>query len=120
MGVVHRAWPDFLYIARDALLLILPANLALLPYFAHGLIADNRRWYVLLGIGVGLSAVWVGLAALVDPVRNQALPRVWGPVFWEMARFAVIAVLPVAVIFVPLLAFWLGGSVRRAGLYWRG
>jgi hypothetical protein len=97
-----------------SLVMVLPANLVLLPFFARRLVEGTGKWWAVLGIGIAASLSWVVLATVGWCIVHHDWP--W---FWDLALSALIPILPVIVILVPLLAFWLGGAVRRWGLYWR-
>ena len=115
MSVVYGDWYYFWYRGLwFSVMLLLPANLVFLPFFARWLIKDKGKWWAVLGTGIGASLLWVVLAALGPSI---VLGR-W-PWFFGTAMSALYTILPVAVILIPLLAFWLAGSVRRWGLYWR-
>jgi hypothetical protein len=119
LGIVFRAWPDFRQIALDGLLLILPANVVFLPYFAHRLIRTKGKWYEVIGTGIAVSATWAALAVLCGFTRHRRLPWMWEIGLGGMAWYAFLLVLPVLLVLIPLLAFWLDGSVQRGRLYWR-
>jgi hypothetical protein len=91
-----------------------------LPFFAHGLVRANAKWYGVLGTGMAVSAIWVVLAGVSGAIRYRHLPWMWEIGLGEVALYTLLVVLPVSLILIPLLAFWLAGSVRRGGLYWRG
>jgi hypothetical protein len=120
VGIVFRAWPDFSQIAIDGLLLVLPANVVFLPFFAHGLVRGNAKWYGVLGTGIAVSAIWVVLAGVSGAIRYRHLPWMWEIGLGEVTLYTLVVVLPVSLVLIPLLAFWLAGSVRRGRLYWRG
>jgi serine/threonine-protein kinase len=109
--VVFGSWRHFGEEVLRSLVMLLPAHLVLLPYFARWLIEDKGKWWAALGMGIAASLLWVVLA-------EAGLYLLFGRGPWFL-DIALIPVFQVTVILVPLLAFWLAGSVRRWGLYWR-
>jgi tRNA A-37 threonylcarbamoyl transferase component Bud32 len=118
IGILHGDWflapEDF---ARQ-FFLVFPANVALLPFLARWLVGD-RDWKAALGVGGGVSLLWAALATVSELVFVSVIyrePFMW---CWDFFGNAVMMILPVSIVLVPLVAFWLTGSVRRWGLYWR-
>jgi hypothetical protein len=118
IAILHDAWFHALEDLLRQFMLVFPANVTLLPFLARRLV-DRGDWKVTIGIGVGASLLWavlvvVGELAFISIVHE--VPFMW---HWEFFGKTAMIILPVGVVLLPLVAFWLAGSVRRWGLYWR-
>jgi serine/threonine-protein kinase len=118
IGFLYGEWFYFVEDLLRSLLLVLPANLTLLPFLARRLV-DDKDWRMALSVGVGVSLLWAVLStveefAFVSVVYQESF--IWD---WDLFGKNIMMVSPVGIVLVPLVAFWLGGSVRRWGLYWR-
>jgi hypothetical protein len=120
MCIIYDVWYDFLSIALVALQMALPANAVLLPFFARWLVEGRGRWKAAIGCGVGVNLVWVAINAgwMLGNFLDWDFGSVALDQILEVAGYALLRDLP-AVLLVPLIAFWLAGSVRRWRLYWR-
>jgi serine/threonine-protein kinase len=118
-GIAWREWPLVWERALHELTMVLPANVTLLPFFAHRLVKGGN-WKAVIGSGIAASLLWAVLAGLGEGLLLSVFSGDW-IALWSWVRFGrnLLAVLPVVVLLVPLVAFWLAGSVRRWGLYWR-
>jgi serine/threonine-protein kinase len=121
MCIVYDAWYDFLPLAFFALQMALPANVVFLPFFARWLVKGQGRWKAAIGYGAAVNLTWVAINTawkLADFLEWDFGPRIGADQILEVAGYVLLRALP-AVLLVPLIAFWLAGSVRRWGLYWR-
>jgi serine/threonine-protein kinase len=118
-GIAWREWPLIWERALHELTMVLPANVTLLPFFAHRLVKGGN-WKAVIGSGIAASLLWAVLAGLGEGLLLSVLSGDW-IALWSWVRFGrnLLAVLPVVVLLAPLVAFWLAGSVRRWRLYWR-
>jgi hypothetical protein len=118
IGILHGDWFLALEDFARQFFLVFPANVALLPFLARWLVGD-RDWKAALGVGGGVSLLWAVLTTVSEFVFVSVVyrePFVW---YWDFFGNAVMMILPVSIVLMPLIAFWLAGSVRRWGLYWR-
>jgi tRNA A-37 threonylcarbamoyl transferase component Bud32 len=118
IGILHGDWSPALGDFARQFLLVFPANVTLLPFLARWLIGD-RDWKTVLGVGGGVGLLWAVLATAGELVFVSAIhhePFVW---YWDLFGKNVMTILPVGVVLMSLIAFWLAGAVRRWGLYWR-
>jgi hypothetical protein len=120
MCAIYDVWYDFLSIALVALQMALPANVVLLPFFACWLVEGQGRWKAALGCGIAANLAWVAIDAgwMLGNFLDWDFRWVAFGHILEVAGYALLRALP-AVLLVPLIAFWLAGSVRRWRLYWR-
>jgi hypothetical protein len=120
MCIIYDVWYDFLSIALVALQMALPANAVLLPFFARWLVEGRGRWKAAIGCGVGVNLAWIATNAgwmLANFLGWDFGSPVALDQILEVAGYALLRALP-AVLLVPLIAFWLAGSVHRWRLYW--
>jgi serine/threonine-protein kinase len=118
IGILHGEWSLALEDFARQFFLVFPANVALLPFLARWLVGD-RDWRAALSVGFGVSLLWAVLVtaeefAFVSIFYQE--PFAW---YWDLFGKNIMIILPVGIVLVPLIAFWLAGSVRRWGLYWR-
>jgi hypothetical protein len=123
IGIVYGGWHYFWEGSLRLSTMALPSAVVLLPFFAYWLVADKGRWKVVIGTGIVASLLWIVLAALVRSLLDLGLGFAESYDLLEILLFwiklAALEAIPVVFVLVPLIAFWLAGSVRRWGLYWR-
>ena len=113
ISIANDYWGEFFFVGVRVFLVILPANVTLLPFFARSLVEPSGRWRV-IGWGIAATLLWAATTSLGIALLHEAWEYYWN-IVWD----AVLVILPVSAVLVPLIAFWLSGSVRRWGLYWR-
>jgi serine/threonine protein kinase, bacterial len=118
IGILYGEWSIALENFAHQFFLMFPANVTFLPFLAQRLVGVRDRG-VTFGIGVGVTLLWAVLATAEEFAFVSIVYR--EPFMWYADFFgkSVLMVLPVGIVLVLLVAFWLAGSVRRWGLYWR-
>jgi uncharacterized membrane protein len=76
------------------------------------MVKDAQDWKATLRIAAVMGVICALVAATAGSLAGYVS-------FWENFGLWAVAVLPINVLLMPLLARWLVGPVRRWGLYWR-
>lgn len=123
VGILYDDWDYFWKGGLYLLVMALPSAVVFLPFFAHWLVADKGKWRAVLWTGVAASLLWIAFAAFgqvfLDLERGFVESYDFLPHLLSRTGTAALEAIPVSFILIPLIAFWLAGSVRRRGLYWR-
>ena len=122
-GILYDDWDYFWKGVLHLSVMALPSAVVLLPFFAYWLVANKGKRRAVIGTGVVASLLWIAFAAFgqgfLDLERGFVESYDFLAHLLSRIGIAALEAIPVGFILVPLIAFWLGGSVRRWGLYWR-